>query len=58
MRQVRSSNVVLSAYYGFGDALSGGFGSTVAQPGGLHGRYGLWLRDVEDQSSNYQELRN
>jgi hypothetical protein len=58
MRQVSSSNVVLTAYYGFGDASSGGFGSTVVQPGGLHGRYGLWSRDVEDQSSNYQELRN
>ncbi len=30
MRQVRSSNVVLTAYYGFRDVLSGGFGSTVA----------------------------
>jgi hypothetical protein len=29
MRQVRSSNVVLTAYYGFRDVLSGGFGSTV-----------------------------
>ncbi len=58
MRQVRNSNVVLTAYYGFGDALSGGFGSTVARPGGLHGWYGLWPRDVEDQSSSYQELRN
>jgi hypothetical protein len=58
MRQVRSSNVVLTAYYGFGDASSGGFSSTVARPGGLHGRYGLWPQDVEDQSLNYQELRN
>ena len=58
MRQVRSSDVILTAYYGFGDASSDGFGSTVAQPGGLHGRYGLWSRDMEDQSSNYRELRN
>jgi hypothetical protein len=58
MRQVRSSNVVLTAYYGFGDASSGGFGSTVVQPGELHDRYGLWPWNVEDQSSNYQELRN
>jgi hypothetical protein len=58
MRQVRSSNVVLTAYYGYGAASSGGFDSTVAQPGGLHGRCGLWPRDMEDQSSNYQELRN
>jgi len=58
MRQVRSSDVILTAYYGFGDASSDGFGSTVARPGGLHGRYGLWSRDIEDQSSNYRELRN
>jgi hypothetical protein len=58
MRQVRSSNVVLTAYYGFVNASSGGFGSTVARPGGLHGRYGLWLQDMEDQSSNWQELKN
>ncbi len=58
MRQVRSSDVILTAYYGFGDASSDGFGSTVARSGGLHGRYGLWARDIEDQSSNYRELRN
>jgi hypothetical protein len=58
MRQVRSSDVILTAYYGFGDASSDGFGSTVARPGGMHGRYRLWSRDIEDQSSNYRELRN
>ena len=58
MRQVRSSDVILTVYYSFGDASSDGFGFTVARPGGLHGRYGLWSRDIEDQSSNYRELRN
>jgi hypothetical protein len=56
-RCVRSTNT-LTAYYGFGDASSGGFGSTVARPDGLYGRFGLWGKDAEDQSSNYRELRN
>ncbi len=36
----------------------GGFGSTVKQPTGVHGRFGLWGKDSEDKSSNYQELHN
>jgi hypothetical protein len=56
-RKVRSKNRA-TAYYGFGDASSGGFGATVARPGGLHGRFGLWGRDEETKSSNYCELRN
>ena len=28
------------------------------RPGGIQGRFGLWARDVEDESSNYRELRN
>ncbi len=48
----------MTAYYGFGDASSAGFGSTVERPKGLHGQYGLWGADEDHQSSNYRELRN
>ena len=37
---------------------SGGFEATVERPGGIQGRFGLWASDVEDESSNYRELRN
>jgi len=57
LRYVRSKRS-LTAYYGFGDASSGGFGATIQRPGGLYGRYGLWGKDEEAQSSNYRELRN
>ena len=57
LRYVRSKHT-MTAYYGFGDASSGGFGATVQRPGGLYGRYGLWGKDDEAQSSNYRELRN
>jgi hypothetical protein len=50
VRRVRSSSKV-TAYYGFGDASSGGFGATVERPGGIHGRFGLWGRDDKDKSS-------
>jgi hypothetical protein len=56
-RIVRSSKVI-TAFYGFGDASSGGFGSTIALGNGTQGRYGLWASDVDDESSNYRELRN
>jgi hypothetical protein len=52
------SNLVVTSYYGFGNASSGGFGLTVECPNGLHRRFGLWGRDTEDESSNYRELRN
>ncbi len=48
----------MTAYYGFGDAPSGGFVSTVERLGGLYGRFSLWGKDSEEQSSNYQELCN
>jgi hypothetical protein len=57
MRCVRSKRM-LTAYYGFGDASGSGFGATVQRGNGIYGRYGLWGRDAEDQSSNYRELRN
>ena len=47
-----------TAYYGFGGASSGGFGATVKRPGGLHGHYGLWGKDKENESLNYRELCN
>ncbi len=52
------SKLTMIAYYGFGDASSGGFGATVERPSGLHNHYGLWRRDKKEQSSNYCELRN
>jgi hypothetical protein len=52
------SKLTITAYYGFGDGSSGGFGSTVERPDGLYGRFGIWGKDTEDQSLNYQELRN
>ena len=57
LRCVRSKHT-LTAFYGFGDASSGGFGSTVERPDGLHGRFGIWGSDNEEQSSNYRELCN
>jgi hypothetical protein len=54
---VRSKSRV-TAYYGFGDASSGGFGATVERPGGIQGCFGLWGKDNEDKSSNYRELCN
>ena len=58
LRQVRGSSRVLTAFYGFGDASSSGFGASIERPDGLHTRYGLWPSDVEEQSSNYRELKN
>jgi hypothetical protein len=57
MRCVRSTST-FTAYYGFGDESSGGFGLTVARLDGLYGRFGIWGKDAKDQSSNYCELRN
>ena len=57
VRCVRNKHTI-TAYYGFGDASSGGFGSTVERPDGLHGRFGIWGSDNEDKSSNYRELCN
>jgi hypothetical protein len=57
LRCIRSK-VTMNAYYGFGDTSSGGFGAMVERPSGLHGRYVLWKREEEGQSSNYWELRN
>ena len=55
LRIVRGK-VVFTAYYGFGDASSGGFGATVERVDGVHGRFGLWGSDAENKSSNYREL--
>ena len=54
---VRSSCIV-SAFYGFGDASSDGFGATIEWKDGIVGRYGLWAGDTSNQSSNYRELLN
>ncbi|KAL3826346.1 hypothetical protein ACHAXA_003670 [Cyclostephanos tholiformis] len=57
MRCVRNKRTI-TTYYGFGDASSGGFGSTVERPDGLHGRFGIWGSNNKDKSSNYRELHN
>ena len=56
--RVVRGKIMLTAFYGFGDASSGGFGATVERPDGIHGRYGLWGRDQDDTSSNFKELLN
>ena len=56
-RIVRRKELV-TVVYGFGDASSGGFGSSMGLSEGIHGRFGVWGRDEEDQSSNYRELCN
>jgi len=48
----------MTAYYGFCDAPSGGFGAIVEHPSGIHGHFGLWGRDEDDASSNFRELLN
>lgn len=57
LRVVRSRKTI-TALYGFSDASSGGFGSSIQRWGGISARYGLWGRDTENASSNYRELRN
>ena len=41
----------MTAYYGFGNASSGGFGATIQRPDGIHGH-------EDDASSNFRELFN
>lgn len=57
-RRIRSNRNGLTAFYGFGNASSSGFGASVRQPDGLYMRYGIWPRDVEEESSNFRELKN
>ena len=57
LRCIRNKHTV-TANYGFGNASSGGFGSTVERLEGLHGRFGIWGSDSKEQSSNFRELRN
>ena len=57
VRVVRSTKIV-TAFYGFGDASSDGFGATIERRSGVVGRYGLWAADTSDRSSNFRELLN
>ncbi len=57
-KRVVQRRELVTVIYGFGDASSGGFGSSVGLPQGVHGRCGIWGSDAEDQSSNHRELRN
>ena len=57
LRVVRSKTVH-TAFYGFGDASSSGFGASVARKDGTQGRFGLWARDEDKESSNFGELLN
>jgi hypothetical protein len=58
LQRVRNASCMTMAFYGFGDALSLCFGASIMRPDGLHTRYGIWPQDVENESSNYRELRN
>jgi hypothetical protein len=71
LRVVRPSQVV-QVFYGFGDASGKQFGATLSEnyncrgrlSGEAHGsdrirfRIGLWSPEVEEESSNYKELKN
>jgi hypothetical protein len=56
--QVVQSKRIVTAFYGFGVASSGGFGATIETPAGMQGRYGLWDHDEDGKSLNYRELLN
>jgi len=56
--RVVRSNHVYTVLYGFGDASSAGFGASVERPDGTQGRFGLWARDEDKESSNFRELLN
>ena len=55
--QQASVNDAGSVGYGFGDASGKGYESGIAAKG-LRLRYGHWCGWIDEQSSNYQELRN
>jgi len=71
LRVVRPTQVV-QVFYGFGDASGKQFGATLSENYNCHGRLsgadhgsnrirfriGLWSPEVEEESSNYKELRN
>ncbi len=44
--------------YGCGDASGSGFGSSSLRAGKLKFRHGVWATFVQQESSNYRELRN
>jgi hypothetical protein len=58
LRCMQSNKCGLTAFYGFGDASSSGFGLLVQRPDELFTRFGIWPCNVESESSNYRELRN
>lgn len=58
LKRVYRRRDLITAFYGFGDASSGGFGASVGLPHGIQGRFGIWGRDEEDKSSNYRESKN
>lgn len=51
-RVVRSTQIC-TAFYGFGDASSDGFGATIERETGIVERYGLWAEDKSEQSLNF-----
>lgn len=57
VRVVRSKHIH-TAIYGFGDASSAGFGSSIGRTEGTQGRFGLWTCDEDKESSNFRELLN
>ena len=51
MARVIRGKFVLTAYYGFVYASSGGFGATVKRKDGMHGHFVIWGRDAEGPAS-------
>ncbi len=49
---------VVYAIYGFGDASSGGFGSTFLVYGNTEYTVGVWGREQDDKTSNWKEFAN
>jgi hypothetical protein len=57
LRRMRSAKYVHTTFYGFGDASSGGFGSSIECRDGLCIQQGLWPSNKEG-SLNFCELKN
>ena len=52
------SNLIMVALYRGRDASGAGFGGAIHMRDGIMVRHGMWGRDAEGDSSNFQELRN
>ena len=57
LRLIRG-NSIQCAFFGFGDASGGGFGSSWDKGEKIAYRFGTWGEDMDNESSNQRELRN